>query len=224
MSRGTVLRRSVPPLFQRIPPQGAVLPDWLSPISGGGRAGNAAHAARQRSSAVARKISWDAKSPFDKTRLRCVVACHIHELIEVVLGDECHRAAKPNKLGVAEARLKAIKADILENLSSPELTETVVALRQRLTSRYIRMLFQAEGTTFSKFVLIHRLIGRASHAFRSSFCQYEDHDIALAVGFNDLSYFDRTFRRQFYATPSQVRAILVSGHHRVVSEGRSLSA
>ena len=49
-------------------------------------------------------------------------------------------------------------------------------------------------------------------------------DIALAVGFNDLSYFDRTFRRQFHATPSEVRAIVVSGHHRAVSEGRSLSA
>ena len=34
MPRGTVLRRSVPPLFQRIPPQGAVLPDWLVPLVG----------------------------------------------------------------------------------------------------------------------------------------------------------------------------------------------
>jgi AraC-like DNA-binding protein len=30
--------------------------------------------------------------------------------------------------------------------------------------------------------------------------------IALEVGFNDLSYFHRTFRRRFGATPSDVRA------------------
>ena len=139
----------------------------------------------------------------------------------MVLGDGGHRAAKANKLGVAEARLKAIKADILENLSSPELTETAVALRQRVTSRYIRMLFQAEGTTFSKFVLSHRLMHAHRMLSDPRFAGMKISDIALAVGFSDLSYFDRTFRRQFHATPSEVRAILVSGHHRVVSEGRS---
>jgi AraC-like DNA-binding protein len=30
--------------------------------------------------------------------------------------------------------------------------------------------------------------------------------IAFAVGFGDLSYFNRTFRRRFGATPSDIRA------------------
>jgi AraC-like DNA-binding protein len=30
--------------------------------------------------------------------------------------------------------------------------------------------------------------------------------IAFAVGFGDLSYFNRTFRRRFGATPSQLRS------------------
>jgi len=29
--------------------------------------------------------------------------------------------------------------------------------------------------------------------------------IAFAAGFNDLSYFNRTFRRRYHATPSDVR-------------------
>ena len=224
MPRGTVLRRSVPPLFQRIPPQGAVLPDWLVPL-----VGNVEQAIRliPRDSEVQQlleKYLGILSHPLTAAGLRYVVATHIHELIEVALSDGDDRAAKANKWGVTEARLKAIKADILENLSSPELTETVVALRQRLTSRYIRMLFQAEGTTFSKFVLIHRLMDAHRMLSDPLFASMKISDIALAVGFNDLSYFDRTFRRQFYATPSEVRAILFSGHHRVVSEGRSLSA
>ena len=31
-------------------------------------------------------------------------------------------------------------------------------------------------------------------------------DIALAAGFNDLSHFNRSFRRRFGATPSDLRA------------------
>jgi AraC-like DNA-binding protein len=116
-----------------------------------------------------------------------------------------------------------IKADILENLSSPELTETSVALRKRVTPRYIRMLFRAEGTTFSKFVLSQRLMHAHRMLLDPVFAGMNISAIALAVGFNDLSYFDRTFRRQFHASPSELRAIHVRGHHRVVLEERSLS-
>jgi drug/metabolite transporter (DMT)-like permease len=43
--------------------------------------------------------------------------------------------------------------DILANLTSPELSVTAVALRQRVTPRYVQMLLEGEGTTFSEFVL-----------------------------------------------------------------------
>jgi AraC-like DNA-binding protein len=160
--------------------------------------------------------------PLTTPGLRYVVVTHINELIAVALCDAGGGAAKANRLSVPEARLKAIKVDILENLSSPELTETAVALRQRMTSRYIRMLFQAEGTTFSKFVLSHRLMRAHRTLSDPLFAGMKIIDIALAVGFSDLSYFDRAFHRQFHATPSEARAILVRGHHRVVSEERSL--
>jgi AraC-like DNA-binding protein len=156
--------------------------------------------------------------------LRYVVLNHIHELIAVALVDADDDAAKANRLGVPESRLEAIKADILENLISPELTETTVALRHRVTPKYIRMLFKAEGITFSKFVLSHRLM-RAHRMLSDPLCAgMRITDIALAVGFSDLSYFDHTFRQQFHATPSTVRAIRVRGYYQEVSERRSLSA
>jgi AraC-like DNA-binding protein len=216
--RGAVLRRSVPPLSlsQRIPLPGAVLPDWLAPL-----VGNVEPAMRliPRDCEVQQlleKYLGILSHPLTAPRLRHVVVTHIHDLIAVGLGHSGNGAAKAKSSGVPEARLKAIKADILEDLSSPELTETVVALRQRMTSRYLRVLFQAEGTTFSKFVLSHRLM--RAHCMLSDpvFASMKISDIAYAVGFNDLSYFDRTFRRQFHASPSELRAILVMGHHRVI--------
>ncbi len=36
-------------------------------------------------------------------------------------------------------------------------------------------------------------------------------DIAAAAGFNDLSYFNRTFRRHYDATPSAMRATAGQG-------------
>jgi AraC-like DNA-binding protein len=222
--RGAVLRRSVPPLSsQRITPQGAGLPDWLAPL-----VGNVEHPMRLIAPdsevwQLLEKYLGILGHPLTTPRLLHAVVTHIHDLIAVGLGDSGDGAAKAKSSGVKE-RLEAIKADILENLSSPELTGTAVALRQRVTSRYIRMLFQKKGTTFSKFVLNARLMRAHGMLSDPVFASMKISDIALAVGFNDLSYFDRTFRRQFHASPSELRATRVTGHHRVVSGGRSLSA
>jgi len=67
------------------------------------------------------------------------------------------------------------------------------------------MLFESEGTTFTEYVLAQRL----AHAHRMLTDPRRAVDkistIASDAGFNDLSYFNRTFRRRFGATPSDVR-------------------
>jgi AraC-like DNA-binding protein len=68
------------------------------------------------------------------------------------------------------------------------------------------MLFEAEGTTFSQYVLgqrlalAHRLLTDPRDA-RSTITA-----IAFDAGFGDLSSFNRAFRRAYGATPSDVRA------------------
>jgi AraC-like DNA-binding protein len=75
-----------------------------------------------------------------------------------------------------------------------------------LTPRYIRKLFESEHTSLSRFVLLQRLmrvrrmLTDPRHAGRAI------GDIALAVGFGDISTFNREFRRQFGMTPSELRA------------------
>ena len=67
------------------------------------------------------------------------------------------------------------------------------------------MLFEAEGTTFSEFVLARRLEHALQMLTLPSHAHLKITDIALASGFLDISYFNRVFRRRFSATPSEVR-------------------
>ena len=137
--------------------------------------------------------------------VRHLVVTHIHDLIAMALGATRDGAALANSRGVRAARLRAIKADILENLGSPELTVTAIALRQRVTPRYVHMLFETEGISFSKFVLGQRLMRAHRMLSDPRRAGLPVSAIAFAVGFGDLSYFNRTFRRRFGATPSGLR-------------------
>jgi AraC-like DNA-binding protein len=137
--------------------------------------------------------------------LRAVAVTHIHDLIAIALGATRDGAAIANRRGMRAARLRAIKADILTNLGNLDLTVTAIALRQHVTPRYIHMLFETAGITFSAFVLGERLT-RAHRMLSNPCCAGSSVSaIAFAAGFGDLSYFNRTFRRRFGATPSELR-------------------
>jgi AraC-like DNA-binding protein len=138
--------------------------------------------------------------------LRRLAVSHVHDLVALAIGANRDAAAIATGHGRKAARLQAIKADIAENLGNPELSVATVAKRQRVTPRYIQMLFESEETTFSEFVLGQRLA--------RAFCRLTDPGsahaaisaIAYEAGFGDLAYFNRSFRRLYGATPSEVRA------------------
>ncbi len=138
--------------------------------------------------------------------LRHVVANHVHDLVAMVIGANGDAAAQANSRGVRAARLAAIKADIVENLGRHDLTIGAVAARQRLTPRHVQRLLEAEGTTFSEFVLGQRLVRAHRLLADPRFLDRSISTVAFEVGFGDLSYFNRTFRRLYGATPSDVRA------------------
>jgi AraC-like DNA-binding protein len=80
-----------------------------------------------------------------------------------------------------------------------------IARRHRITPRYIHKLFENEGLTFSSFVLGQRL-SRAQRLLTDPHlagCSIST--VAFDVGFNDLSYFNRAFRRHYAATPTEIR-------------------
>ena len=106
--------------------------------------------------------------------------------------------------GLRAARLRAIKGDIASNLGG-DLSATALAVRQRVTPRYIHKLFESEGTTLSRFILgqrlacVHRMLTdpRCAGSTISA--------IVYKAGFGDLSTFNREFRRHYGKTPSEVR-------------------
>ena len=143
--------------------------------------------------------------------LRHAVVIHIHDLIAMALGATDDGAETAKSRGIRAARLRVLRADILENLSNPELTVIAVALRQRVTPRYIHMLFEQEGITFSEYVLSQRLMLAHRMLTNSRFASLTITNIAFASGFGDLSHFNHTFRRRFGVTPSEVRHSFRSG-------------
>jgi AraC-like DNA-binding protein len=139
--------------------------------------------------------------------LRHLSVTHVHDLLAVSIGATREGAALAERRGLRAARLRAIKADIARNSGDERLTVADVAARQRITPRYVQSLFKMEDTTFSEFLLQQRL----SRAYRMLMDlrhrSLTSSTIAFEVGFGDLSYFHRTFRRRYAATPSDVRKI-----------------
>ncbi|HEX2889897.1 AraC family transcriptional regulator [Vineibacter terrae] len=138
--------------------------------------------------------------------LQHLVASHVHDLAALALGATRDAAEAARGRGVRAARLQAIKADIVMRLAHPGLSAHDIAARHRISERYLRKLLAADGTSFSAFVLdqrvarAHRLLTDPRAAERSI------GSIAFRVGFGDLSYFNRAFRRRYGASPSDVRA------------------
>lgn len=148
----------------------------------------------------------DVEGAIETPEARYLVSTHLHDLVALAYGATRDAGAIIAERGKRAARLAAIKADILDNLASPRLSVTTVAARHDVTPRYVHMLFEAEGVTYSEFVLGHRLLSAHRLLNDPRFVGVPLNSIALQVGFGDLSYFNRTFRRRFGASPSQVRA------------------
>ncbi len=132
------------------------------------------------------------------------VSAHILDLVALALGARGDQAEAA--LGGAKAaRLKALKSDVMSMLGNCDLSSEIIASRHSISSRYVRKLFEQEGTSFTAFVLGERLT-RVRRMLRDSrHAHLTIAQLAHACGFNDISYFNRAFRRHFGATPTDVR-------------------
>ncbi len=104
-----------------------------------------------------------------------------------------------------QARLAAILRAIESRSENPDLSATTVAALLGITARYVHLLLEETGKSFTHHVLERRL-EKAAALLRDPRRQaYRIADIAAESGFTDLSYFNRAFRRRFGATPSASR-------------------
>jgi AraC-like DNA-binding protein len=90
-------------------------------------------------------------------------------------------------------------------LGRNDLSSEIVAGRHGISARYVRKLFEQDGTSFTHFLLAERLT-RVSRLLRDPRHAHQTiAQVAHGSGFNDISYFNRVFRRHFGATPSDFR-------------------
>jgi AraC-like DNA-binding protein len=138
--------------------------------------------------------------------LQRAVATHIHDLCALAIGATCDAAEIAKGRGLRAARMRAIKAEIARNLQDGDVSAPALARGQGISPRYIQKLFEQEGTSLSRFVLRQRLARVHRMLTDPGLVDLTIGAIAYRAGFGDLSTFNREFRRQFGATPSDIRA------------------
>lgn len=142
----------------------------------------------------------------DSPAVSQVVSTHVHDLVALAVGVTREADEFIAHRGKRAGRMAAITRDIRTNLVDPNLSATTVGRRQGMTPRYVHKLFEMEGMTFSEYVVRERLMLAYRRLTEPRFRGQSISSIAYSVGFGDLSYFNRTFRRRFGMTPSEARA------------------
>ena len=138
--------------------------------------------------------------------LRRQVVAHVYDLIALAIGATEDAAESAANRGAPAALLWAIKQDVADHLDEPRLSIAAVAARHELMPRYVQRLFEREGTTFTAYLLEQRLAQAHRALIDPRYSGRKISAIAFDAGFGDLSYFNRTFRRQYGSVPSDVRA------------------
>src|SRR5262249_54527200 len=134
------------------------------------------------------------------------VGVHLLDLVAATLGPSAEAADIVTERGVKAARLQAILAEVARRFGEPSFDLDDVAGALGISRRYVQKLLDETGKSFTE----HLAECRLERAFAMLIDPHHLHsaiiDIALGVGFGDVSHFNRTFRRRFGETPSGVRA------------------
>jgi AraC-like DNA-binding protein len=151
-------------------------------------------------------IEWLSEAALSTPEVVRLAVAQIYDLAALTMGATRDAAEIAKGRGLRVARLRAIKTDIAERLTSPDLSEETVAMRQRVSPRYVQMLFEQEGITFSQYVIGQRLVRAYRMLTDPRFADRSITSLALDAGFGDVSYFNRAFRRCYGGTRSEIRA------------------
>ena len=125
-------------------------------------------------------------------------------LLDLVALSLVPSSRKPS--GRRDEFLRKIQNFIDTNLSNPELNLEGIAGSHGISVRYLGKIFEAEGVTPARWVLSRRLELSRQRLESPEYDEVNIGDIALTCGFNDVSTFNRAFKRQYGATPNSLRS------------------
>lgn len=134
-----------------------------------------------------------------------VAVGHVHDLVALAIGTGRDATRLIRQRSGRSVRTVVLKRDIVQLLGLRELNAEFLAKRHGISPRYVRRLFEEDGTTFSAFLLDERLrlarklLVSPLHPLRTISA------IAYEAGFGDISYFNRCFRARYGMTPTDFR-------------------
>jgi len=146
-----------------------------------------------------------AEGPPEDPRLSQQIEQTLIDLIVLTLGASRDTADIARMRGLRAARLREILNEINLRYTDPRFGTATLAQRLGLSSNYIQKLLHETGTSFTERVLELRLQKARSLLASRHNDGMKVADIALACGFNEVSYFNRRFRNRFGASPTQYR-------------------
>jgi AraC family transcriptional regulator, positive regulator of tynA and feaB len=124
----------------------------------------------------------------------------------IPLGVGAYSNERDNPLQSTEAAsLRAIVSVIEDNMSKSTLSAAHAAKQLQLSESYVHRMFASVGTTFSAYVTAKRLDHVRADLLAPIGRRTAISVIAYKWGFNDLSTFDRAFKRRFGCTPRALR-------------------
>jgi AraC-like DNA-binding protein len=135
-----------------------------------------------------------------------LVSRHIVDLLALGLlpTEETRERARGGAINAA--RFFAVRDDILSNLSRPDLSAAAIARRHGVSERSIYLLFEQHSLSLWGYITEQRLNQAVALLVDPGRADMRISDIAFAVGFGDLTTFNRAFRRRFGETPRALRA------------------
>ncbi|MBB4424556.1 AraC-like DNA-binding protein [Bradyrhizobium sp. CIR48] len=127
------------------------------------------------------------------------------ELVAVSLSRRS-RAGAAESENLADTTTLALKRAIHRRLREPGLAVADVADAVGISERYVHKLLARSGSSFTEYVIDHRLDGAARDLRDAAMADRAIGAIAFDWGFSDLSHFTRRFKQRFGCRPRDWRA------------------
>ncbi len=112
---------------------------------------------------------------------------------------------------VRAAHVQRIKMHIERHLSDPELSPGAIAYANGVSPRYLRLLFETEKVTCSRYISNRRLEEIARDLSNVASRHIRITQIAYRWGFNNPSHFSRVFRDHYGCSAQHFRQAKLSG-------------
>ena len=127
------------------------------------------------------------------------------DLFALALGAKGDAAEIASLRGLRAARASSILAEIRTGFADPAFSPRNVAAKLGLTTNYLQKLLHETGVSFTERTLELRLQKARAMLADPGHQGKRIGEISYLCGFNEVSYFNRCFRRRFGASPTQHR-------------------